>query len=96
MSRCAASLVAPGSRCSLPQVDMEEEHEEDEEEVHLSAKDLVTIRDGVVLLVQSLLRLLKTFSLKDTRQSAINCTQVPLTCPASPPFSGLSSLIIID
>ena len=79
-----------------PQVEAEEEHEEDEEEeeVHLSAKDLVNIRDGVVLLVQSLIRLLKTLSLKDKRQSAVNCTQVPLTRAASPPFSGLLSSII--
>ncbi|XP_059903948.1 condensin-2 complex subunit D3 [Gadus macrocephalus] len=77
----AKGSQAEGKRSKPPrkdhdEVDMEEEHEEDEEEVHLSAKDLVTIRDGVVLLVQSLLRLLKTFSLKDTRQSAINCTQI--------------------
>ncbi|KAG7256052.1 hypothetical protein CRUP_007975, partial [Coryphaenoides rupestris] len=56
--------------------DEEEEEEEEEEEVHLSVQDLVTIREGVVLLVQSLLRLLRTFSLKEKRQSATNCTQI--------------------
>lgn len=56
--------------------DEEEEEEEDEEELHFSAQDLVKIRDAVVLLVQSLLRLLQTFSLKDRPQSADNCTQV--------------------
>uniref|UniRef100_A0AAQ4SAF4 Condensin complex subunit 1 C-terminal domain-containing protein n=1 Tax=Gasterosteus aculeatus aculeatus TaxID=481459 RepID=A0AAQ4SAF4_GASAC len=56
--------------------DEEEEEEEDEEELHFSAQDLVKIRDAVVLLVQSLLRLLQTFSLKDRPQSADNCTQI--------------------
>ncbi|CAL8334207.1 unnamed protein product [Lota lota] len=76
------SSQAGGKRAKPPrkdhdQVDVEEEHEdEEEEEVHMSAQELVTIRDGVGLLVQSLLRLLKTLSLKDKRQSAINCTQI--------------------
>ncbi|KAM8860215.1 condensin-2 complex subunit D3 isoform 1-T3 [Spinachia spinachia] len=54
----------------------DEEEEEEEEELHFSAQDLVKIRDAVVLLVQSLLRLLQTFPLKDKPQSADNCTQI--------------------
>lgn len=53
-----------------------DEDEEEEEEIHFSAQDLMKIREGVVLLVQSLLRLLHTFPLKDRPQSASNCTQV--------------------
>lgn len=53
-----------------------DEEEEEEEELHFSGQDLMKIRDAVVLLVQSLLRLLQTFPLKDRPQSASNCTQV--------------------
>ncbi|KAM9344578.1 condensin-2 complex subunit D3 [Symphorus nematophorus] len=52
------------------------EEEEEEEELHFSGQDLMKIRDAVVLLVQSLLRLLQTFGLKDRPQSASNCTQI--------------------
>lgn len=63
-------------------VDEEEEDEdEEEEEIHFSSQDLLKIRDGVVLLVQSLLRLLQTFPLKEQQQSASNCTLV--SCAAS-------------
>lgn len=61
-------------RC-FPQMEMEEA-EEEEEELHFSGQDLMKIRDAVVLLVQSLLRLLQTFTLKDRPQIASNCTQV--------------------
>lgn len=54
----------------------EAEDEEEEEELHFSGQDLMKIRDAVVLLVQSLLRLLQTFPLKDRPQSASNCTEV--------------------
>lgn len=60
---------------AAPQMEVDEE-EEEEEELHFSGQDLMKIRDAVVLLVQSLLRLLQTFSLKDRPQSASNCTQV--------------------
>lgn len=59
-----------------PQIDMDEEEEEEEEALHFSGQDLMKIRDAIVLLVQSLLRLLHTFPLKDRPQSACNCTQV--------------------
>ncbi|KAK6317290.1 hypothetical protein J4Q44_G00126900 [Coregonus suidteri] len=53
-----------------------DEDEEQEEEVHLSPQDLLKIREGVVLLVKSLLRLLLKFPLKDEPQSADNCVQM--------------------
>lgn len=63
-----------GSCC---QMEVGEADEEDvEEERHFSSQDLVKIRDAVVVLVQSLLRLLQTFPLKDMPQSASNLTQV--------------------
>ncbi|KAM6922519.1 condensin-2 complex subunit D3 [Lycodopsis pacificus] len=53
-----------------------DEAEEEEEELHFSAQDLVKIRNAVVLLVQSLLQLLQTFPLKDRPQSVGNFTQI--------------------
>ncbi|XP_039478021.1 condensin-2 complex subunit D3 isoform X1 [Oreochromis aureus] len=64
-------------RKDSPQMEMEEEEEEEvEEEVHLSGQDLMRIRDAVALLVQSLLRLLQTFPLKDSPQTMIHCLQI--------------------
>uniref|UniRef100_A0A4W5NDW4 Non-SMC condensin II complex, subunit D3 n=1 Tax=Hucho hucho TaxID=62062 RepID=A0A4W5NDW4_9TELE len=54
------------------------DEDEEQEEVHLSPQDLLKIREGVVLLVKSLLRLLLKFPLKDEPQSADNCVQVLL------------------
>uniref|UniRef100_A0A3B4F4U4 Non-SMC condensin II complex subunit D3 n=1 Tax=Pundamilia nyererei TaxID=303518 RepID=A0A3B4F4U4_9CICH len=62
-------------RKDSPEMEMEEEDEE-EEEVHLSGKELMRIRDAVALLVQSLLRLLQTFPLKDSPQTMIHCMQI--------------------
>ncbi|XP_053731109.1 condensin-2 complex subunit D3 [Synchiropus splendidus] len=56
--------------------DDEEEEEEEEGQIHFSTQDLVKIRDCVVILLQSLLKLLQTFPLKDFRGSANNCAQV--------------------
>ncbi|XP_030297581.1 condensin-2 complex subunit D3 [Sparus aurata] len=53
-----------------------DDEEEEEEELHFSGQDLMKIRDAVVLLVQSLLRLLETFQLKDRPQSTSNCMQI--------------------
>uniref|UniRef100_A0A669D3F6 Non-SMC condensin II complex, subunit D3 n=1 Tax=Oreochromis niloticus TaxID=8128 RepID=A0A669D3F6_ORENI len=72
-------------RKDSPQMEMEEEEEEEvEEEVHLSGQDLMRIRDAVALLVQSLLRLLQTFPLKDSPQTMIHCFQVPPGCICTP------------
>ncbi|KAF3842385.1 hypothetical protein F7725_024336 [Dissostichus mawsoni] len=54
----------------------EADEEEEEEELHFSGKDLMKIREAVVQLVQSLLRLLQTFPLKDRPQSAGSFTQI--------------------
>lgn len=69
------------------------EEEEEEEELHFTAKDLMKIRDAVVLLVQSLLRLLQTFPLKNRPQSAGNCTQVSSEFPVAPPLIAVSSCV---
>ncbi|XP_045927155.1 condensin-2 complex subunit D3 [Micropterus dolomieu] len=64
-------------RKDSPEMEVDEAEEEDEEEqIHFSGQDLMKIRDAVVLLVQSLLRLLQTFPLKDKPQIAGNCTQI--------------------
>ncbi|XP_074503106.1 condensin-2 complex subunit D3 [Sebastes fasciatus] len=64
-------------RKDRPEMEVDEaDEEEEEEELNFSSKDLMKIRDAVVLLVQSLLRLLQTFPLKDRPQSAGNCTQI--------------------
>uniref|UniRef100_A0A673XHS1 Non-SMC condensin II complex, subunit D3 n=1 Tax=Salmo trutta TaxID=8032 RepID=A0A673XHS1_SALTR len=69
------SSQADGKRSKPHRKDNDEEQEE---EVHLSPQDLLKIREGVVLLVKSLLRLLLKFPLKDEPQSADNCVQVLL------------------
>ncbi|XP_073337425.1 condensin-2 complex subunit D3 [Pagrus major] len=58
------------------EMEVDEAEEEEEEELHFSGQDLMKIRDAVVLLVQSLLRLLETFQLKDRPQSTSNCMQI--------------------
>ncbi|KAE8280284.1 Condensin-2 complex subunit D3 Non-SMC condensin II complex subunit D3 [Larimichthys crocea] len=70
------SSQAEGKRSKPQRKDASEEDEEEEEELHFSGQDLMKIRDAVVLLVQSLLRLLQTFPLKDRPQSASNCTEI--------------------
>ncbi|XP_061914930.1 condensin-2 complex subunit D3 isoform X2 [Entelurus aequoreus] len=57
-------------------MDVDEEEEEEEEELHFSCQDLSKIREALVLLLQSLLRLLQTFALKDKPQSSSSCTQI--------------------
>uniref|UniRef100_A0A3Q1H262 Condensin-2 complex subunit D3 n=1 Tax=Acanthochromis polyacanthus TaxID=80966 RepID=A0A3Q1H262_9TELE len=52
------------------------EEEEEEEEYHFSGQDLMKMRDAVTFLVQSLLRLLQTFPLKDRPHSASNCIRI--------------------
>ncbi|XP_029031397.1 condensin-2 complex subunit D3 isoform X2 [Betta splendens] len=59
------------------EMEVDEADEEDVEKGHhFSGQDLLKIRDAVVLLVQSLLRLLQMFPLKDKPQSASNLTQI--------------------
>ncbi|KAM4600057.1 condensin-2 complex subunit D3 [Fundulus diaphanus] len=70
----ADSKRSKPQRRKAPEMDMDEE--EEEEELLFSGQELMKIRDGVALLVQSLLRLLQTFPLKDMPQSASNCAQI--------------------
>ncbi|XP_054885394.1 condensin-2 complex subunit D3 isoform X2 [Poeciliopsis prolifica] len=70
----ADSKRSKPQRKDAPEMEMEEEEEEDE--LHFSGQELTKIRDAIAVLVQSLLRLLQTFSLKDRPQSASNCTQI--------------------
>uniref|UniRef100_A0AAY5EYD2 Condensin-2 complex subunit D3 n=1 Tax=Electrophorus electricus TaxID=8005 RepID=A0AAY5EYD2_ELEEL len=58
------------------EIEEEEEEEEDEEEVYFSAQDLLRLRDDVICLVRTLLRLLERFSLKDKPQSADSCVRI--------------------
>ncbi|XP_077350803.1 condensin-2 complex subunit D3 isoform X2 [Festucalex cinctus] len=71
---------AEGKRSKPPRKETQEmevdEEEEEEEELNFSSQDLNRIRDALVLLVQSLLRLLQSFTLKDKPQSASCCTQI--------------------
>nr|DBA16536.1 TPA: hypothetical protein GDO54_003919 [Pyxicephalus adspersus] len=50
--------------------------EESEEEVYFSNRDLMNLRDGLVLLLKNFLRLLPKFSLKDKQQSMLHCMQI--------------------
>ncbi|XP_068597136.1 condensin-2 complex subunit D3 [Brachionichthys hirsutus] len=70
------SSQADGKRSKQRKDSPEMELDEEEEEVHFSDQDVMKIRDAVVLLVQSLLRLLQTLSLKDRPQTARDCAQI--------------------
>uniref|UniRef100_A0A671KDB8 Condensin-2 complex subunit D3 n=1 Tax=Sinocyclocheilus anshuiensis TaxID=1608454 RepID=A0A671KDB8_9TELE len=67
-----------GKRSKPPKKVSEEidDDEDDEEEgVYFSPQDLLKLREGIVLLVRTLLRLLERFSLRDKPQSADSCVQ---------------------
>ncbi|XP_069578567.1 condensin-2 complex subunit D3 [Brachyistius frenatus] len=73
------SSQSEGKRSKLQRRDtpeMEVDEEEEEEELHFSGQDLMKIRDAVALLVQSLLRLVQMFPLKERVQSSSHCMQV--------------------
>ncbi|XP_077437958.1 condensin-2 complex subunit D3 [Vanacampus margaritifer] len=72
------SSQAEGKRSKPPRKETQEMEveEEEEEELNFSSQDLNRIRDALVLLVRSLLRLLQTFTLKGKPQSACCCTQI--------------------
>ncbi|XP_057704666.1 condensin-2 complex subunit D3 isoform X2 [Corythoichthys intestinalis] len=71
---------AEGKRSKPPRKETQEmevdEEEEEEVELNFSNQDLNRIRGAVVLLVQSILRLLQTFSLKEKPQIACTCIQI--------------------
>lgn len=74
-----------GNDGACPQMEVDEaDEEEEEEEINFSGQDLMKIRDAVVLLVQSLLRLLQRFTLKDKPHSANHITQVTTSPPRRP------------
>ncbi|XP_017580409.1 condensin-2 complex subunit D3 [Pygocentrus nattereri] len=54
----------------------EDDEEEEEEEVYFSAQDLLRMREDMVALVRTLLRLLEKFSLRDKPQSADSCVRI--------------------
>ncbi|KAG9351510.1 hypothetical protein JZ751_022761 [Albula glossodonta] len=58
------------------EIDDFEEGDLEEEEMFFSAQDLLHIREGVVTLVKTLLKLLSTLPLKDKSHSIQNCAQV--------------------
>ncbi|GAA6088976.1 condensin-2 complex subunit D3 [Tachysurus ichikawai] len=59
------------------EMEIDEEDEDDEdEEVYFSAQDLLGMRKDVVGLVQTLLKLLEKFSLRDKPQSADSCVRL--------------------
>ncbi|KAM9299270.1 condensin-2 complex subunit D3 [Gastrophryne carolinensis] len=70
-----------GKKRSRPSRRDEEElddimEEEEEETAYFSTRDLVNVRDAIVLLLKSLLRLLPKFSLKDKQESMLHCMQI--------------------
>ncbi|XP_062309171.1 condensin-2 complex subunit D3 isoform X2 [Osmerus eperlanus] len=65
-----------GQRREQEEVEVGEVGEVGEERIHFSPRDLLTIREAIVLLVRNLLRLLQTFPLKDKPQSADSCVQI--------------------
>ncbi|XP_049592044.1 condensin-2 complex subunit D3 [Syngnathus scovelli] len=67
---------AEGKRSKPHRKETQEMEVDEEEELIFSSQDLNKIRDALVLLVQSLLRLLQTWSLKDKAQSACRCVQI--------------------
>uniref|UniRef100_A0A7N8XVQ2 Non-SMC condensin II complex, subunit D3 n=1 Tax=Mastacembelus armatus TaxID=205130 RepID=A0A7N8XVQ2_9TELE len=76
-SQTEGKRFKPQRKDTPEEVEVDEaEEEKEEEELNFSGQDLMSIRDAVVLLVQSLLRLLHTFPIKDRQQSSSNCAQV--------------------
>ncbi|XP_043098978.1 condensin-2 complex subunit D3 [Puntigrus tetrazona] len=58
------------------EVEFDDDEDDEEEGMYFAAQDLLKIREGIVLLVRTLLRLLERFSLRDKPQSADSCVQL--------------------
>uniref|UniRef100_A0A8C1CBU3 Condensin-2 complex subunit D3 n=1 Tax=Cyprinus carpio carpio TaxID=630221 RepID=A0A8C1CBU3_CYPCA len=58
------------------EMEIDDDEDDEEEVVYFSAQDLLKLREGIVLLVRTLLRLLERFSLRDKPQSADSCVQL--------------------
>ncbi|XP_063799859.1 condensin-2 complex subunit D3 [Pseudophryne corroboree] len=65
----------PTRREALELDDLSEE-EGDEDAVYFSTRDLMNIRESIVLLLRNFLRLLPRFSLKEKPQSVLHCMQI--------------------
>lgn len=61
-------------------MEIDDDEDDEEEGMYFSAQDLLKLREGIVLLVRTLLRLLEKFSLRDKPQSADSCVQVCKWC----------------
>uniref|UniRef100_A0A8C2K1W1 Condensin-2 complex subunit D3 n=1 Tax=Cyprinus carpio TaxID=7962 RepID=A0A8C2K1W1_CYPCA len=57
------------------EMEIDDDEDDEEEVVYFSAQDLLKLREGIVLLARTLLRLLERFSLRDKPQSADSCVQ---------------------
>ncbi|KAI2668597.1 Condensin-2 complex subunit D3 [Labeo rohita] len=66
----------PPKKVSEEQMEIDEDEDDEEEGMYFSAQDLLKLREGIVLLVCTLLKLLERFSLKDKPQSADSCVQL--------------------
>lgn len=58
------------------EMEIDDDEEDEDEGMYFSAQDLLKLREGIVLLVRTLLRLLERFSLRDKPQSADSCVQL--------------------
>lgn len=58
------------------EMEIDDDEDDEEEGVYFSAQDLLKLREAIVLLVRTLLRLLERFSLRDKPQSADSCVQL--------------------
>ncbi|XP_051558295.1 condensin-2 complex subunit D3 isoform X1 [Myxocyprinus asiaticus] len=58
------------------EMEIDDDEDNEEEGMYFSAQDLLKIREGIVMLVRTLLRLLERFSLRDKPQSTDSCVQL--------------------
>lgn len=58
------------------QMEIDDDEDDEEEGMYFSAQDLLKLRESIVSLVRTLLRLLERISLRDKPQSADSCVQV--------------------
>uniref|UniRef100_A0A8C1JSN2 Condensin-2 complex subunit D3 n=1 Tax=Cyprinus carpio TaxID=7962 RepID=A0A8C1JSN2_CYPCA len=66
----------PPKKVSEEQMEIDDDEDDEEQGVYFSPQDLLKLREGIVLLVRTLLRLLERFSLRDKPQSADSCVQL--------------------
>ncbi|XP_067297852.1 condensin-2 complex subunit D3 isoform X2 [Pseudorasbora parva] len=71
----------PGKRSKPPkkaleEMEIDDDEDDAEEGMYFSAQDLLKLRESIVLLVRTLLKLLEKISLRDKPQSADSCVQL--------------------